>query len=520
MYKKMRRSDSLKELVLLISFMTVLYTFAITVIFFPSISKADDKIKFEKDFGSTVESALNSQSSKYFGIKKPLQASASATTGAYRTESQLASDQILLAEGLKAEYVTRNAGNKTDMIVLWPEHESTHLITCVEGNREDIGLGKMNPSVQRIDLRTGNVETLLRGMNRCDGIRSTAWNTVLATEEADDGRAYEIAKPLLTTENRVVNRDTGEISGATAENIIQRNALPTMAWEGLTILDSGIIYAGDELRPGTAEADANGGSVYKFIPDTPWNGESGLGNSPLAFGNVYALQVTCQEGRQQFGQGCEIGKANWIGPINPFNVRDEANALQATGYYRPEDSHRDQMYVAPENFPSSVRFCWTNTGNETAKNFAEVMCAVDHEPATATVLGNEDRLVTINRFIEGDEEFNSFDNLAFQPKTGNLYVIEDHPNGDIFACLPDGTDRDIKSDGCIKVLSVKDSSAEPSGFVFSNDGKTAYVSIQHSNDQDMPNFDDYPTDDVLKITGFSVDEESRNEKNLLHHDDE
>lgn len=107
MYKKIRKNDYLKELTLLISFMTVLYTFAITVIFFPSISKADDEIKFERDFGSEVESALNSQSSKYFGIKKPLQTSASFTTGAYRTESQLASDQILLAEGLRKGHLRK-----------------------------------------------------------------------------------------------------------------------------------------------------------------------------------------------------------------------------------------------------------------------------------------------------------------------------------------------------------------------------------------------------------------------------
>ncbi len=52
--------------------------------------------------------------------------------------------------------------------------------------------------------------------------------------------------------------------------------------------------------------------------------------------------------------------------MNPLNVRDDANVLQATGYYRP-DLHRDPKYVAPESFPSSVRFCWTNTDNETAK---------------------------------------------------------------------------------------------------------------------------------------------------------
>ncbi|MBI3774694.1 MAG: DUF839 domain-containing protein [Gammaproteobacteria bacterium] len=94
--------------------------------------------------------------------------------------------------------------------------------------------------------------------------------------------------------------------------------------------------------------------------------------------------------------------------------------------------------------------------------------------------------------------------LALQTVTGNSYVIEDHPNGDIWACLPDGADRDTKTDGCIKILSVKDSSAEPTGFFFAPDGKTAYVNIQHSDDSNMPPLDDYGTDDLIKITGFKV----------------
>jgi secreted PhoX family phosphatase len=83
-------------------------------------------------------------------------------------------------------------------------------------------------------------------------------------------------------------------------------------------------------------------------------------------------------------------------------------------------------------------------------------------------------------------------------------VVEDHENGDIFACLPDGADRDIKTDGCIRILSVRDSSAEPTGLLFSPDGTTAYLSIQHSTDDRMPLVDDYPTDDLLVITGFVV----------------
>lgn len=158
------------------------------------------------------------------------------------------------------------------------------------------------------------------------------------------------------------------------------------------------------------------------------------------------------------------------------------------------------MYTDSTN-PEAVRFCWTNTGNEDAFNFAEVICGVDDKPLTADATK---RTVDVNRFVEGDTDFNSFDNLEFQPKTGNLYVIEDHPNGDIFACLPDGADRDIKTDGCVKMLSVKDSSAEPTGFIFSADGTTAYVSIQHSDDTNMPMVDGYGTDDIIKITGFKI----------------
>jgi secreted PhoX family phosphatase len=65
-------------------------------------------------------------------------------------------------------------------------------------------------------------------------------------------------------------------------------------------------------------------------------------------------------------------------------------------------------------------------------------------------------------------------------------------------------DRDIKTDGCVKMLSVVDESAEPTGFLLSGDGRTAYVSIQHSADpaDDSMDVDGYDTDDVLMITGF------------------
>jgi len=135
------------------------------------------------------------------------------------------------------------------------------------------------------------------------------------------------------------------------------------------------------------------------------------------------------------------------------------------------------------------------------KGFGELVCAVDRLPLIANPT---ERTVLLNRFVEGEADFNSFDNVDFQPMTVSLYITEDpgtHRNADVFACPPYGDDRNIKSDGCVKILSVKDSSAGPTGFKFSPDGRTTYLSIQHWNNGKMPKFNDSSTDDIIKITG-------------------
>ena len=449
----------------------------------------------ENDFGLRVEQILEDQSKRLFGFRKPLEESAPETTGPYRTPTQRASDQVLIAGGLDVEYLTRNAANATDMMALYPAANPSHLITCVEGGRQTLTGGKLNPSVQRIRLTTGAVDTILRGMTSGDGIRTTPWGTVLATEETSDGGAYEILDPLTTTEQTVLDRATGLVTDP--GHIAKRTALPVIAWEGIAVLPSGVVIAGDELRPGTSIADSDGGAIFKFIPTilrTSTGPISNLNDSPLTSGSVRALQVLVAN--NQFGQGGEIGRGRWIS-VNAATARRDADTNGATGYYRPEDLHLAPMFVDASN-PLAVRVCWTDTGNEGFSNYAEVMCGVDVNPDLPS------STMMVNRLVEGDLDFNSFDNLDFQPVTGNVYVIEDHDNGDIFACLPDGADRDIKSDGCVKMLSVKDSSAEPTGFLFSEDGKTAYVSIQHSDDTNMPLVDGYATDDVIKITGFRV----------------
>ncbi len=452
-----------------------------------------------QDFGQTVENMLAQQSLALFGIAAPLTTEVPETGDGYRTANSTADDALAVAPGLTASFLTREAGNAFDQFAFYPAENPTHIIGCVESRREEIADGKYNPSVQSVSLADGTVTTILRGLTSCDPVRVTPWGTVLVGEERTDGLSYEILDPLNVANVTVTNRATGETDDP--EHVVGRLALPTIGYEGVGITAEGVVYAGDELRPGSDTPDADGGAIFKFVPDHPATGGmiTSLDQSPFTSGSVYAMQVSCIDDGAQFGQGCDIGNAMWI-PVNAATARSDANANAATGYYRPEDGLLDPAYTG-----EGVRFCWTNTWEEGAQSYAEVLCLVDTTPSEVAAADGTGLLNTaVSRFVQGDTVANSFDNLEFQPGTGIMYVIEDHPNGDIWACLPDGTDRDLMTDGCIKVFTVKDTTAEPTGFIFAPDGLTAYVSIQHSDDTNMSPVDDFGTDDIIKITGFQT----------------
>ncbi|MGD2076702.1 MAG: hypothetical protein PVG38_17510, partial [Gammaproteobacteria bacterium] len=238
-----------------------------------------------------------------FGVEAALDRPADASD--YRPRRQAEADErVLLAEGLKADFVSRDLAGPADMMVLYPDAaKPTHALVCIEQPRNGVtpgGNDGMNPGVQRVELRTGKVETILHGTNHCDGIRMTPWGTVLATEETLDGRAYELIEPIATTGHWIADRDSGDVRNAVdgdqrSTHVVQRRHLPMMAWEGLAVLPSGVIYAGDELRPGDAGRDRDGGAIYKFLPAAPRQGNalvSRLEDSPLVAGSNYALTVS------------------------------------------------------------------------------------------------------------------------------------------------------------------------------------------------------------------------------------
>jgi len=248
-------------------------------------------------------------------------------------------------------------------------------------------------------------------------------------------------------------------------------------------------------------------------------------------------------GSSNWGQGAEVGKGRWIAidmaaagvvDLNGNIILRSAQVAQKfTGYYRPEDMDVDPIAAKAGVF----RACWANTGclffngrspTENSAVHGEVLCIVD-EPSAAVPAPPTGAIPIVTRFIVGNQEAGMFDNVAFQPHTGNLVVLEDGPtsvitpNGpeprgnDLWICLPDGADDDTLSDGCVRFASVRDTSAEPTGFIFLGSGEAAFVSIQHRAVNDALGEGNHGA--LLKISGFKLHHHGDGDDDDDHDDD-
>jgi secreted PhoX family phosphatase len=469
----------------------------------PRLLADDHDDRDDTDFGLRVQRELNDRSEQLFGVGRPLRTSALGPfTDADSTQA------IRVAEGLHVSLVSSAVHFSTDQIVLWPNDDHpTHLFVCDESSS--------NPAVQKVDLSkpaASNASTILTGIVSCDPIRRTPWGSLIAAEEATDGGTYEIMNPLsITAPIAVTNRATGATSDP---RVVKRKALGQLAFEGNPVLPDGTIIFGDELRPGGGNP---GGAMYKFVPAMPYGGTGVItdpAQSPFVAGQLFGLKVGSNGDN---GQGTEIGQGVWADIDEIANMDLNANivlrraqaTLRLTGYYRPEDMDIDP--IARSN--DEVRVCWANTGRmtngggsveETAATYGEIMCLTD-EADSAAVSG---AIPTVRRFIAGSSHHAMFDNVAFQPHTGNVALTEDgevevvredgtseQRGNDIWFCLPDGDDDDVQSDGCIRIASLRDTASEPTGIIFLGSGESMLVSLQHRATG---------VGALLKISGFKV----------------
>ena len=472
------------------------------------------------DFGIFIAEQLRSHSEQLFGFHHPLDESALGPyDGADNTQA------IEVAPGLSVSLVSSAVASAADQIALWPDDDNpTHLFVCDEETS--------NPAVQRVDLSKpagSNATTIVTGLLSCDPVRRTPWGTIIVAEEhGADGGLYEILDPVsINAPINVSNRAAGTTSDP--NHLVKRKAVGSLSFESFAIRPNGTMIYGDELAPGAVSVGSAGGALYKFVPTVPY---FGAGQppvtqpqlSPLAAGSIFGLRVAAN-GSSNWGQGAEVGKGRWVAvdtipagvvDANGNTILRNAQALQRfTGYYRPEDMDVDPIAAADGVF----RACWANTGRlnfgggslvENSAVHGEIMCIVE-EPSGTAPTGT---IPVVTRFIVGSQQAGMFDNVAFQPHTGNLVVLEDGPTSivtpagsqprgnDLWICLPDGADDDTLSDGCVRFASVKDTSAEPTGFIFLGSGESAFVIIQHRAVNDAAGPANHGA--LLKISGFKV----------------
>jgi hypothetical protein len=429
-------------------------------------------------FGVLRDTELRALSGQLFGVGRPLPES--STLQVSQADAQADPTRLAtLAKGLRAKVVTTQGPVTDDQISLWPDSEHpTHLIVC---NEE----GTSAPGLVRIELATGNVSTIVTGATSCDPTRRTPWGTIIFGEEAGQGgRLYELIDPLNTTDV-TLDRTAGTFSGGVgADHLVTRTALGTAAFEGLGILDDGTTYLdGDDSGLGPKNGGP-GDSEFKFVPDTPFHGAApitDLSQSPYVSGKTFGLRVGLGT---NYGQGREFGFAQWIAlpQIDNPNLEAEGLAAGLTGYYRTEDADLDPVALQQGN----VRVCVPSTGDETNHLYGETICVTDGTiaQAEANTAKPEVQPFEIGGTSQG---INMPDNIAFQPRTGNAILHEDAEttfegphNNDLWDCLPDGKDQDLLTDGCVRIATLNDLTAEWTGGIFDATGKHFYVSIQHN----------------------------------------
>ena len=450
-----------------------------------------------QDWGAKQQSDTESHAMQLFGVNKVVGQSSQVSIDAATAQSD-PTKLITLAKGLTARVVTTSSAPNTDMMALWPNSEHpTHIINCNEQ-------GTSAPGVQRIDLATGAAATIVTGTTSCDPIKRTPWGTIIFGEETGNGQVYELINPLDTT-GVTLNRTTGVFSGGTnPQNLIRRTSLGSLAFEGFGLLPNGVMYYGDEQRPANGTP---GGAYFKFIPTQPWAGGAPittLSQSPFASGSVQAMRIgrlVGSGGVIDYGQGNSTGEGSWIPVCSDANgsplscstnpsLRTFAATNKITGYYRPEDLEPDPAAVAQ----GQAKVCGNNTGIEEFQNYGETICITDGSIADAAA---NTGVPQVQYFNLGDPQFAMPDNLANQPGRGNWIIEEDgdqlQGNNDIFSCLPDGTDSNLLSDGCVRIATLNDLTAETTGGIFNADGSSYFVSIQHNI---------AGTGVVLEITGW------------------
>jgi secreted PhoX family phosphatase len=299
----------------------------------------------------------------------------------------------------------------------------------------------------------------------------TPVNTLLVGEEwSGQGRIFEVMNPMADV--------------AAGETIVMHelNSIPNVSHEGLRFNHAGsALYFIDEDRSG---------SVYKFVPAVA--GDYSKGQSFVLVVNAFDGDASINWDAGVNATAVRTGQATWVpltdadgvalpGISDPFDNatrggRAAANDANGTPFGRPEDV--EVGYLANGN--EVVYFNATSENSVYSveeKGEGKAMVRLAAGPTTPTNLGYAPTTGTIS----------DPDNLA-QDALGNIYVVEDKPNGDAVGgdvwFLRD-TDGDGVAESLDHFMSLQVKGSENTGMIFSPVNPTQFIiNVQHPESTD------------------------------------
>lgn len=313
--------------------------------------------------------------------------------------------------------------------------------------------------VQRIDLKTGLVKTLVRpgtqGFTKGDASRWTPWGSYLTAEESWEkgsakGRLFELINPTTA-------------AGSDDSRFVHRSIVPRVAHEGLAFDKENNLYFVDEF---------NGGSIYKYVSASP---AATTGNEYFSNGRTFVLQINGGDNADTAGSFIWIPITDATGgPIDGISVmnadgtidgRETAKVVKGTGYQRPED----------------IEIKTLANGDE----MLFVATTATHEVYSINLASNEAKLFVNRSTLDkstgapvGTSLANP-DNLAIDA-VGNIYIVEDQPAGMADIWFARDANNDGVADSVARWASLSTIGAEATGLYFDKfDANIAYVNVQH-----------------------------------------
>jgi len=299
----------------------------------------------------------------------------------------------------------------------------------------------------------------------------TPKNTLLVAEEwSGQGRVFEVMNPMA------------DVNGGESVVVNELNSIPNVNHEGLRFNHAGTeLYFIDEDKSG---------SIYKFVPSV--KGDYTKGQTFVLSVDAYAGDAASNWNAGANAGATRTGMATWV-PLtdadgvaltahDPFDNdtrggRAAADDVNGTPYGRPEDvevgylrNRSEVLYfnATSENSVYSVE--------ELGNGKAMVRLAVS--PSTPTNLGYGPTTGTIS----------DPDNMA-QDALGNIYIVEDKPNGDSVGgdvWLLRDTDGDGVAESLDHFMSLQVKGAENTGMIFRPGHPTQFIiNVQHPESTDL-----------------------------------